>query len=48
MASWSWTILSWAAFGAVAVSSVDTVYVTDIEIFTYLVRSQRRLRARLS
>ncbi|KAF5137606.1 hypothetical protein E5D57_001385 [Metarhizium anisopliae] len=36
MASWSWTILSWAAFWAVAVSSVDTVYVTDIEIFTYL------------
>ncbi|EXU99930.1 hypothetical protein X797_007059 [Metarhizium robertsii] len=36
MASWSWTILSWAAFGAVAVSSVDIVYVTDIEIFTYL------------
>lgn len=48
MASWTWTILSWAAFWAVAVWSVDIVYVTDIEIFTYLVRSHRCLCARLS
>lgn len=38
MVSSNWVTLSWVAFLAVTVRSVDTVYVTDIEIVTYLVR----------